>query len=190
MAYRTRRLAFLGLLTALAVVLRLVSVRIPLAGVESFRIGFGHFPILMAGVLYGPLAGAAVGALSDLVGYFLSPMGPYMPHFTLVYALTGFLPAVMLAALRPKRTGPPSLGQLTVVVGLTQALVAVLLTSYFLKALFGMPWAVTLLPRVIVQAILIPTYATLTHIIIRSTAGLAPVWDKPALARAPSGGER
>jgi len=177
---RTKRLTYLGLLVALAVVLtRFASVRLTVAGVENVRVGFGHFPVLFAGILYGPLAGAAVGALADLIGYSLSPMGPYMPHFTLAWALTGALPPLVLAAL-PRRPRVPTVGRLLVAIGVTQATVAVLLTSLFLRLLFGMPWTVTVTPRVVVQAVLVPVYATLTHMILRSVAGLAPAWPAQA----------
>ncbi len=174
-------MTYLALLTALAVVLtRYASVRVSFAGVENVRFGFGQFPAIMAGVLYGPWGGAAVGALADVVGYLLSPIGPYMPHFTLTAALTGALPALFLAVLRPKRVSAPSFGHLLLAVGLAQALVAIGLTPYFLKILFGMPWAVTVIPRVVAQAILIPVYASLLHLIIRSVSDLAPVWTQPA----------
>ncbi len=176
---RTRRLAYLGLLTALGVVLtRFASVRLTFAGVENIRFGFGHLPIILAGVLYGPLAGAAVGAATDVLGFFLSPMGAYMPHFTVIAALTGALPPLFLAVFGPRPAGTPSFVQLLVSVALTQILCAVLLTPYCLKLLFGMPWAVTVPPRVIAQAFLIPIYASLMHLIFRSVSGLVPVRGK------------
>jgi len=182
LAFPTRRLAYLALLMALTVVLtRYASVRLVLFGVEGVRIGFGHFPVLMAGVLYGPLAGAIVGGASDLIGYFLSPLGPYMPHFTVIAMLTGALPALLLAALRLRRRGTPSLAHLVIAIASTQVACAVFLTPLCLKMLFGMPLAATMIPRVIAQAILIPVYVSLMQVILRSVGGLAPVWEKANL---------
>ncbi|HCW50822.1 MAG TPA: folate family ECF transporter S component [Clostridiales bacterium] len=184
---RTRRLAYLGLLIALSVVLtRFASVRIALLGVEGIRIGFGGFPIIMAGVLYGPLAGAAVGAIADVVGFAMSPMGPYMPHFTLTSALTGALPALFISAARTKAGAPPSLGLLLGAITFGQTITSVLLVPYFLQSLFGMPWQVILPPRLISQAVSIPAYALLLHLLLRRVPGLAPRWETAAAARGPS----
>ena len=38
---------------------------------NSIRIGFGGLPIQMAGIFFGPFIGAAVGAVSDLIGCLL-----------------------------------------------------------------------------------------------------------------------
>ncbi|MEW6032542.1 MAG: folate family ECF transporter S component [Bacillota bacterium] len=184
----TRRLAYLGLLVALAVVLtRFASVRVAIGGIEGVRLGLGHFPLIMAGVLYGPLAGAAAGAVADITGFFISPMGPYMPHFTLTAALTGALPALFLAVMRPRRAGAPSLARLAAAIALSQGIVAVILVPYFLKALFGLPPAVTVPPKVVEQAIVIPSYALLLHLLLRRLTGLVPVWERPDLARNPTG---
>ncbi|RJQ08638.1 MAG: folate family ECF transporter S component [Bacillota bacterium] len=184
MDYRTRRLTYLGLLIALAVVLtRYASVRLPIAGVENIRIGFGHFPIIMAGVLYGPIAGAGAGALADLIGFALSPMGVYMPHFTVASALTGLLPGVLLSVWRPQGAGVPSFARLLVSIALTQLLIAVVLTSYALWLLFGHPFAFTLVTRLVTQAFLVPLYASVMHLVFRSVNGLAPTWERSAFAR-------
>lgn len=176
---RTRRLAYLGLLIALAVVLtRVASVRVAIGGVEGIRLGFGAFPLILAGVLYGPVAGAMVGALSDILGFFISPIGPYMPHFTLTAALTGALPALLLAVPRGGTLGPPSLARLAVALSLGQLVSSVLLVTYFLQTLFGLPWEVTLLPRVISLALTVPAYAVLLHMLIRRVPGLVPLWER------------
>src|SRR6056297_4285588 len=93
----TKKIAYLSFLTALTIILtRILSIRIPIAGVEGVRIGFGALPIIFAGVAFGPVAGGIVGALGDLMGYFINPMGAYMPHFTLTSFLTGFIPGVIV----------------------------------------------------------------------------------------------
>lgn len=186
MDIRVRRLAYLGLLVALAVVLmRVASVRVAIGGIEGVRLGFGHFPIIMAGVLYGPLAGAAVGAVADITGFFLSPMGPYMPHFTLTTALIGAIPAFVLMALRTKRTAPPPVTHLAAAITLGQGLSAVLLVPYFLQTLFGLPMAFTMPPKVVELLIIVPAYAMLMHLILRRLTGLVPIWDEPRLVRSP-----
>ncbi|HQD42138.1 MAG TPA: folate family ECF transporter S component, partial [Bacillota bacterium] len=87
MKFTTKQLVFMALLISVSVILsRIASLRIAFAGVEGIRIGFGDLPVILAGMTFGPLSGGIVGALSDLTGYFINPMGAYMPHFTLVKA--------------------------------------------------------------------------------------------------------
>ena len=93
----TKRLARLSFLIALSIILtRFLSLRIAIGGVGGIRIGFGVLPIILAGIGFGPLAGGIVGAISDIVGYFINPIGTYMLHFTLTSFLTGFIPGFLI----------------------------------------------------------------------------------------------
>lgn len=64
----TRLLTVLSLLTAMSIVFsRVVSIS---AGFVRFNLG--SLPVLLAGILFGPAAGFAVGALADAVGGVLA----------------------------------------------------------------------------------------------------------------------
>lgn len=81
-----------ALLIAIEIILtRFLSISTPIV-----RIGFGFAPIALAGILFGPWYGCAVGALADLLGANLFPTGPFWPGFTLVAGLTGFTYGLML----------------------------------------------------------------------------------------------
>ncbi|RCW49834.1 MULTISPECIES: folate family ECF transporter S component [unclassified Halanaerobium] len=157
MKITTKRIAYLSFLTALSIILtRILSIRIPIAGVEGVRIGFGSLPIIFAGVALGPLAGGIVGALADFLGYFINPMGAYMPHFTLTSFLTGFIPGVMVFyVLKRCRTLPILL--ISIAVG--QIITSLFLVPYFINMLFAVPFKVIMPPRVLSQLINIPLYA-------------------------------
>ena len=91
----TKYLTSVSLLVALSIILaRFLSLRISIGGVEGIRIGFSDFPLILTGILFGPWWGALAGITADIIGYLLSPMGPYMPHFTLTSGLKGFLPGI------------------------------------------------------------------------------------------------
>jgi len=97
----TETLVRVGLLTALSLVLKIVlEVYVPLAGIPSLRINFTSVPIMISGIICGPFAGFATGALSDLLGFAIKPAGPYFPGFTLSSALTGFIPGVIYKYLK------------------------------------------------------------------------------------------
>jgi len=159
----TRKLARLSFLIALSIILtRFLSLRVAIGGVEGIRIGFGALPIIFAGIAFGPLAGGMVGAVSDLVGYFINPMGAYMPHFTLTAFLTGFIPAIVMYVIRGNRV---SYWQLLLAVAVGQIISSVILVPVFIQMLFGVPLEVTMLPKVISQAINIPIYAYMCKVL-------------------------
>ena len=84
-AFGVRTLVGCALLTALAVVMaRLIS----FAPTETVRYSLETLPILLSGLLVGPMAGALVGFASDFLGCLLSPWG-YNPLLCLPPILLG-----------------------------------------------------------------------------------------------------
>ncbi|MGI6574837.1 MAG: folate family ECF transporter S component [bacterium] len=164
MRFTTTKIAYLALLIALGVVLtRIASIRIAIMGVEGIRIGLGGFPIIFAGFLFGPVAGGIVGAITDIIGFASSPMGPYLPHFTLTAALTGILPALVLKLFGIQEKPPYLLLFLAVIVG--QGITSLLLVPYFLHTIFGLPYQVIMIPRFFAFAIEAPFYSGLAYIL-------------------------
>ena len=102
----TKTLAYCALLAALSVVLaRLI---IPMPNVTT-RFSIEAVPIYLAGMLFGPMAGALVGFSSDLVGCLFSGYG-YNPLFCpppILYGVFGGL-------LRRWLMGKPGLPRLAV----------------------------------------------------------------------------
>lgn len=86
-----------SLLAGLSIIFtRVFSFMIPLAGLPALRIGFGGLPIMISGMLFGPLVGGTVGVVADLIGFLLNPMGgTYFPGFTISAALTGVIPGLI-----------------------------------------------------------------------------------------------
>jgi len=155
----------MGLLIALSIILtRIASIRIAIGGVEGIRIGLGKLPIILGGIIFGPLAGGLMGAFSDLLGYFISPIGVYMPHFTLTFALTGIIPATILVLMRKDE---PNVLELTIAITTGQVITSIILIPYFLHILFGLPWEVLMLPRVVAEPIHIFIYTYVINIILR-----------------------
>ena len=83
-AFNTRTLATLALLAAIQVVLARF-VPMPSATV---RVSIEAVPIILAGLLFGPLPGAAVGVVGDAVGCLFSAYG-YNPVFSVPPMLIG-----------------------------------------------------------------------------------------------------
>lgn len=85
--FNTYALTVCALLTALSVVLARVLTLIP---AETTRISLEAVPIVLAGLLFGPLPGACVGFAADLIGCLFSPFG-YNPIFCVPPILYGLL---------------------------------------------------------------------------------------------------
>jgi len=142
---KSKSLVEAALLIALAVVFtRFFSIKLTIAGVEGVRVGIGVLPIVLAGLRGGVWQGARVGILADVIGYILSPGGPYMPHFTLTTALNGVLPPLIVGN-KKKLDAKKIMFSVT----LTLLVTGLLIVPYFLNILFGIPYAVIFWPRLI-----------------------------------------
>ncbi|MBR5467803.1 MAG: folate family ECF transporter S component [Firmicutes bacterium] len=56
-----------------------------------FEISFSFLAIAMAGMFYGPVVAAVVGAAADIIAYVIKPSGFFFPGFTLNMAVMGFI---------------------------------------------------------------------------------------------------
>lgn len=84
---------------ALLVALQVILARFLSINTTFVVINFSFLAVALAGILFGPLWGMAVGGVSDLVGATLFPFGAFFPGFTLTAALVGL---VYGAFLHPK----------------------------------------------------------------------------------------
>jgi len=171
MVSKTRELVSTGLLIAMGVILtRFASIRVSFGGIEGIRIGVGTLPIMLAGILFGPLFGSLTGALVDIIGYMLNPMGPYMPHFTLTSALYGCIPGCMVLRTFYSRIeyrfSPVFMIWTTIAV--TQIVIGLFLTPFFLHVLFGIPWKILIIPRIISIPIQIVLYRYVFQLLFKA----------------------
>ena len=101
-AFSTYSLTVCALLTAMSVVLARVLTLIP---AETTRISLEALPIVLAGLLCGPIPGALVGFAADLIGCLFSPFG-YNPIFCLPPILYGLLAGLVRRYVPEKSTLP------------------------------------------------------------------------------------
>jgi len=165
MKISSHKITTMGFLIALSIILtRIASLRLAIGGVEGIRIGLGRLPIILGGIIFGPLAGGLIGAFSDLLGYFINPIGAYMPHFTLTSALTGIIPAAILILMRKDE---PNIFDLGIAITTGQVITSIILIPYFLNILFGLPWKVLILPRIVSEPIQVFIYTYIINIILK-----------------------
>ena len=141
--FTTRVLTTLAMLTAIEIVLsRFLSLN-----AWNTKIGFGFVPVVVAALLYGPLAGGIVGALADFIGAILFPIGAYFPGFTLTAFLMGMVFGLFLY---PKQ----NLVRTLAAVGINQFILGLFLTTFWISVLYDSPFVPLLATRVIQSAIL------------------------------------
>ena len=135
--FTTRTLTALAMLIAIEVILsRFLSIN-----AWNIKIGFGFVPVVIAAVLYGPLAGGIVGALSDFIGALLFPIGTYFPGFT----LSSFLMGVVFGLFLYKKQ---SWLQGLAAVGINQFILGLFLNTFWISVLYGSPYVPLLATRV------------------------------------------
>lgn len=87
----TRIMILAALFTAMSIVFdKFLAVNIG----DSIRIGLGGLPLQMAGIMLGPVVGAAVGGVSDIIGCLLKGYS-INPVITLGAVSVGFLSGLM-----------------------------------------------------------------------------------------------
>lgn len=142
----TRQTVTLSLLVAVEVILsRFLSFYIT----PSMKVSFSFLPVAASGILFGPFGGLVTGALGDLLGALLFPIGSYLPGFTLTAGVSGLLYGLWLH----KKQGFVRLllARLSVLI-----LCSTLLNSIFLKLYYGSAFWAMLLPRLLKNAVQLP----------------------------------
>lgn len=90
-----------GLFIAMSLVLKVMfEIYIPLGGIPALRINFASIPLMLSGIILGPAAGFMSGAAADIINFIAKPGGSFFPGFTLVSALSGFIPGLIYKYLK------------------------------------------------------------------------------------------
>ena len=141
--FNTKKLITLSVLVAMDVVLtRFLSIH-----AWNTRIGFGFVPMVIAAMMYGPLSAGIVAALADFIGAILFPTGPYFPGFTFSVFLMGIVFGLFLYKDR-------SFWRVVVSVLITQFVISLFLTTYWISFLYGANYKALLATRVVQSAII------------------------------------
>jgi ECF transporter S component (folate family) len=121
-------ITFVALFTSLAIVLN--ALYLPIT--NTLKLSFQYIPISLAAIITGPIGGGLVGALADVIGFFLNADGPFTPLFTISGFLEGFIMGLFL--YNSKRRTPISVILSRVTVNI---FVYFILNSIWLKLLYG-----------------------------------------------------
>ena len=133
---KIKQLIISAMLVALSIVLGKL-LQIPIG--NSIRISFENLPIIMGGIVFGPVQGLLIGVVSDLVGCLLVGY-TINPIITVAAGLMGLIPG-LLALLIKKR----SYIMLSVIELITHTTCSVILKSIGLWLMYSTPFEVLIL---------------------------------------------
>ena len=114
------------------------------------KFSFAFVPLAVCGALFGPVYGGIMGALADLLGATLFPIGPYFPGYTLNNALHGV--ALGMALKEGRRTW----WQLALALVFNHVVVGVFLAALWGHMLTGNPYWAVAGARVVQTAVMAP----------------------------------
>ncbi|WBW50298.1 folate family ECF transporter S component [Peptoniphilus equinus] len=139
----TKVLTRAAILTALSIILtRFLSIMLT----ENLRIGFGSLPIMISGMMFGPLVGGLTGLVADIIGVLINPQGAFHLGFTLSSVLTGALPGLVVLLTRKDKGSWLNIVLSIVVV---YGLVHLCLNSFWLTQLYGQGFMIVMPGRVV-----------------------------------------
>lgn len=123
----TQKLVLIGILIAMQIVLtRFLSIQTPF-----IRIDIGFLPIAIIGILFGPISGGISGAIADLIGVFLFPVGT--PYFG--FTLSAFLGGATYGTLLHKDDIP--IWRTIIACCITCLVIGLFLNTFWLSQLLG-----------------------------------------------------
>ena len=159
----TRMLVTLALLAAISVVLARFIIPMPS---PTLRFSIEAAPVIIAGLLYGPVPGAAVGLVADVVGCLFSGYG-YNPVFSVPPILIGLCTGLLRGMLKKKFSYVRVLATFlpAVVLG------SVLWQSYWLAFFYGTKtFGAFLISRALQFAITSAINALVVYLLLRNPA--------------------
>lgn len=156
--FETRTLVFIALLVAMQIVLvRIVSIDLGFA-----RVTIGNLPVVLAGMWFGPLAGAITGLVADVIGCFMKGYA-VNPLITLSVIVWGVIPALMRPLMKGSRTRKMAVMCIALVIA--SIVGTVFLTTLGLVLMNGYNFYAIMPSRMIQWAVLTPVYCVLVNVL-------------------------
>ena len=144
---RTQTLTTVGLFLAIQMVLSSYGT---IQVNDSLKISLAHLALAPTAMLFGPVAAAIQGAMSDILGFLLKPTGPYFPGFTISAALGGVIYGLFFFESDRR------LWQIVLARAVIMVFVNIALNTFFLTMLYGPSQAAMLPVRALKNAMQFP----------------------------------
>lgn len=166
----TKILTQAGFLVAISIVLtRFLAIMVPVAGLpSSLRLSFGEVPLMVSGLLFGPLVGGISGLAADLIGVVVLPQGPYFPGFTISSILWGVLSGFFGVYLKKQgKDNPFSFRKIFISVAILFLIISVGLNTYWLSIMLGKGYLILFPMRAIAALLNIPVQSYIITNVIK-----------------------
>ncbi len=162
-----------AMLVALGVIFSFL--RIPLTNITEITLT--GIPVAVGGFFFGPIVAAVIGALIDVLGFFVHPVGAFFPGFTISMAVTGVIYGGFLwrkwwtredgqGILFKKNTG--LLLRVVIAHFLKTVLISLILNVIWLSIFYGMPAEAVFAGTIVKEAINFTIEVALIFLIIRA----------------------
>lgn len=159
----TRAIAFMGVMIALEIVMeRLVAIPIS----NTNRVSLGKCVVILAGLWGGPIAGAIVGALSDIIGALMQGYS-IAPLITVSSMMWGIIPALCLPLLAKQQKVGKTV-TLVVAIIVNSVVSTLILTTLGLMYYYGKELTALIPGRLIQFATLTPAYCVVCVVLYLS----------------------
>ncbi len=141
-----RSLTFCAMLVALSVILGFIGRTFFTfgSGVSAVRITFENMPVILSGIIFGPVAGGIVGTLCDLVSCLVAPQPSINPFITLGSCLIGVFSGLIFKYLGKSKLTLPRVFLSALPAHLIGS---VLVKTYGFYAYYSYPFVPTLILR-------------------------------------------
>ena len=157
----TKMLVTAGILIAMNIILsRFLSIN-----AWNLKIGFTFVSVFIAAYFFGPVFGAIVAGVGDVIGAMLFPSGPFFPGFTATAVLTGLLYGLLLH----KKQTPL---RVVAAVAIDQLVFSLLLNTFWISILYGSPFVPLLATRAVQCLVMVPVEFLTISAITRMLGGV------------------
>jgi len=161
-----------SLLLAICVVLGLLGT--VMLG-QFIRISFNYLHIALGSMLFGPVVGSILGALSDILNYILAPKGPFYPGFTINAIITGLIYG--FGFYRKRIT----IKRIVLIKVILVFCVDILLSTYWLSDLYGQAFLALLPMRALKSFIMLPIDVAMLYFVLTRLPALLKINRKESL---------
>lgn len=160
-----KMIAFASLIVALRVAVKFITIPVDL-GVE---VSFDCYINSLGALVYGPLMGLLVGAVSDTLGCLLHPSGPYFFPFIFVEMSSSFIFALFL--WKKRLSAPRVLLSKFTVNFICNIIMTSLLMKPYMSIFYGKGYSFVNMTRIVKNLVVFPVESVLITLIL---AALVP----------------
>lgn len=165
MKNQLKNLKFVATLAMLSAISIICGKYLAINGGNFMRFSLENMPIIFAAMAFGPVAGAIVGIVADLIGCVLVGWVP-IPFVTVGAALIGAVAGV--TSLLLKKTALPSPLITSIVVFCAHIIGSVLIKSIGLADFYDMPYLVLLPWRLLNYLVVGAIDGAIVHILLKN----------------------